>query len=436
MPAHRATPARTGRTRAVVAGAFILVLGGSTLAGAEDTRPTVVTGAEFDAHAAAIDARLDAIEGRLGALEGAAPEPDPDSTALAAPTCLVGIPHADRTATLDWDDVPGATAYRVFSDLNTAEPVLITTVNESQRTSGQMTSGSYRYFIIATDGTRNSEQSPKVTVTVPGDDTPVSSPAGCDGSTPPPPTEPDPEPSPTDLRGPSGSTIIWSDDFESGLDCTPAGPWRYVGNADYAGGCDGAPATMTRLTFPDGAGEGGAGDQAARFEVRASDVASSGERSEIDTGSASSSNIFHAGDERWFQGRIKLPSTFASDVGFYIFTQFHSGIGSPPVSMSLADDGALQIGGNCDTILVPAAAMNAAKGGYVDFSLHIDFSTSSSTGGVDAWAETPDGTVYDPPRTACATLADSESYLKVGIYRNDVYSDTGVIYLDDLALSS
>lgn len=236
-----------------------------------------------------------------------------------------------------------------------------------------------------------------------------------------------PPPPPADNRGPAGSTILWSDNFESGLNCNV---WKYVGNNDYAGGCSGAPSTMTRLSFPTDEG-----DKAARFEVRAADVASGGERSEIDTGSAAASNIFHSGDTRYLQGRIKLPSDFVSGAGFMIFTQFHSGIGSPPLSLSLTDGGGLQVGGNCDQVIVPDAAMNAAKGGYVDFSLKVDFSTNASVGGVDAWAETPNGIIHDPARKACATLADADSYLKIGQYRNTVYDHTTVIYMDDIVLS-
>lgn len=243
----------------------------------------------------------------------------------------------------------------------------------------------------------------------------------------PPPPGRQPAPPPSGNRGPSGPTLVWADNFDRGLDCAA---WRYVGNADYAGGCSGAPSGMTRLTFPaDGPG------RAARFEVRADDRANSGERSEIDTGSAALANIFREGDTRWLQGRLKLPADFTSGPGFVIFAQFHAGVGSPPASLSLADDGALQVGGNCDTVIILAAAMRAARDAWIDFSLKVDFSTSASKGGVDAWAQTPDGTAHDPARTACPTMADGDSYLKVGQYRSSGYSHTGVVYLDDLALS-
>jgi hypothetical protein len=123
--------------------------------------------------------------------------------ALAAPppvSCLTAGVGSGGTSTiaLDWNDVTWAAgstsrSYDVHEDLFNGFDNLVATVAVSNRTSGTLNPGTYRYYVVAKDSTGTAAASPKVTVTVPVSGT-VANPVGCDpnATTPPPPPPPPP----------------------------------------------------------------------------------------------------------------------------------------------------------------------------------------------------------------------------------------------------
>jgi len=279
-------------------------------------------------------------------------------------------------------------------------------------------------------------ESAQATTTPPTTPPPTTDPAPSSSS--PPATSSSPAPAPAADRGPSGNTVVLADDFENGFDC--GGAWKYLSNQEYSGACAGHSAgTATRLTFPTGSGFDGG--HAARFELHPGDLAANGERSEIDTGSGSGANIFHEGDEGWLQERIKVGpgidpaqqnSTSANN--FYILTQWHAGAGSPPLRLNIDKDGSLSIGSNgsgtvpIKTVLSPSEFV---QGTWYDIDVHFRMSTDPSKGGAEVYVNG----VKKVPWTAGATMADSDSYLKIGEYRNK-RDFVGVVYFDDVRLTT
>lgn len=235
--------------------------------------------------------------------------------------------------------------------------------------------------------------------------------------------------------------MVWSDNFEKGLDCSI---WTRMQNNDTAGSgasslCTDLPATGTpRGSFPDGSGADGVG-KAFRSEVRPGDLAANGERSELSGDGAQW--IFREGDERWLQEEIKVEpgmnfpqNNSSSATPFYILNQWHAGSGSPPFSLQIGGDGSLRIvqGGSgtiADAQVLPAASF--VPGSWYDVDIHFKMSTSSTKGGVEVFVNGARAMAWD----AGATMADADSYLKIGQYRNK-RNFTGVVLFDDVRLST
>jgi hypothetical protein len=240
-------------------------------------------------------------------------------------------------------------------------------------------------------------------------------------------------------RGPSGTHQVFADTFETGLNC---GIWVRMQNNDTAGTasslCTDLPATGTpRGSFPDNSGYNGG--RAFRSEVQPGDVAASGERSELSGDGAPW--IFHEGDEAWLQERINVQpgmdpaqNNSTSATSFYILTQWHAGSGSPPFSLQIGGDGSLRIvqGGSgtiADAQVLPAGSFT--PGTWYDVDVHFKMSTSSAKGGVEVFVNGTRAMPWD----AGATMADADSYLKIGQYRNK-RNFTGVVLFDDVRLST
>jgi len=344
-PAHR-RPSRlpTIAGRALTAAASLLVVAGSiaalTRASADTTatRPTVITGSEFDSYTAAQssrdsaqDAKVSDLESRVSALESSPPAPAPSPTPTPTPTS---------------------------------------------------------------------------------------------------------SPTPATDRGPSGSTVVWSDNFDNGLNCSI---WTRMQNDDTASGssaCPDVPQYGTpRGSFPAGSGYGGTG-RAFRSEVDPGDLSANGERSELSGDGASW--IFHDGDDVYLQERIKIApgidpaqANSSSATMFYILNQLHAGSGSPPLTLQIRPDGSLSVGSNgVGTVPYrPIVAQYVADQWY-DIDLHFVMSNDPSVGGVEAWLNGQQVVPWTPGRT----MGDADSYLKIGQYRNK-RSFTGVVYFDDVRLT-
>jgi len=97
--------------------------------------------------------------------------------------------------------------------------------------------------------------------------------------------------------------------------------------------------------------------------------------------------------------------------------QWHAGSGSPPLAIDLSQGG-VDIGG--DGTDAPRRTIGPLRRGeWVNYVMHVGFSSDSSTGFVEAW-ENGKQTVR---RTARATMSSGENYLKQGIYRDEESDD-------------
>jgi len=244
----------------------------------------------------------------------------------------------------------------------------------------------------------------------------------------PPAPEPTPEPPAPepvgDPRGPSGDTVIWQWDPAETL--AKPGVWRHLQNAETSSSNQLVSAwpngTATRTTLPVVDGE-----KVVLFECRPGDVGGgSGNRSELS--GALQSWRFKEGDERWLQYRIAFPEGFEiTGPGFFIVTQFHSGIGSPPVSVSFDDARNLRVGGNVpgapSNLLLSKADFDARRGTWLDVNLHLINSQDPAKGGLEVHL---DGELVIPWHSR-ATMLSAENYVKIGMYRNPAITSTNRI---------
>lgn len=236
--------------------------------------------------------------------------------------------------------------------------------------------------------------------------------------------------------GPRGSIIVW--EFNPGAGLNSGGIWRVLQNAETTSSnqaiANWPNGTTTRTTIVNDAKFDGG--KAVRYEVRAEDRHSNGERSEISGSGASW--VFKEGDERWIQFELLFEADFDIIVGSFYITpiQLHSGAGSPPVSLGFSKDtGAWRIGGSADNspdlVIMSRSEFLANRGKVLSCTLHVKNSTSSSAGFVEFLI---DG-VVKVPKTNRATMTSSSNYLKMGQYRAPVNSRTNGIRIGKVRLS-
>jgi hypothetical protein len=214
--------------------------------------------------------------------------------------------------------------------------------------------------------------------------------------------------------GPAGQTVIFSDNFDSGLNCRV---WTRLQDAETAAASQGSACpgwtanTGTRLTFPPG------------------------ERAELSGDGAAWS--FHEGDERWLTEKIMVDPATRFDVNnrFIILNQLHTAVNdSPPLVLGLMPNGDLQLRSNGsgtlpDRVLLPAAEF--VRGTWYTVTLHFITSTDEAKGGAEAWVN---GALRLPWANG-KTMSNNRSYLKVGIYRNG-QPDPAIVSYDDLVLTA
>lgn len=241
-------------------------------------------------------------------------------------------------------------------------------------------------------------------------------------------SEPDTQP---DERVPTGSKVLFSDSFDD----DDWSDYHRVQNSFFAKRAHKYDNDSYALRTDDGA---------ARFEVRPGDAPGGGlgggERSELSQDSASWQA--EEGDEWFVRERLRLGEDFEPG-RWTIITQFHSGDGSPPLSLQVDRDGALILSsggdageaneedGKGDRVLVPAEEFMRMRGEWFDVTLHVRWSNDGSEGGTAAYV---DGEMVAPWREQ-QTMASSRIYWKAGIYRAPTDS-THVLWMDDLVISA
>jgi hypothetical protein len=232
-------------------------------------------------------------------------------------------------------------------------------------------------------------------------------------------------------RGPSGSTVLFSDSFSDGRWCD----YNRVQNRYYSDPACGYHNKSYALREDGGA---------ARFEVRPGDTGGGGlgggERSELSQDSAPWQA--HPGDEWFVQERLRLAKDFRPS-RWTILTQFHAGHGSPPLCLKVDENGALVLdsaghagdtnnaASRDDRVLIPAAAFKRMRGQWFDVDLHVRWSNRVDEGGTEVYIN---GKLVAPWRSQ-RTMAGKRIYWKAGIYRAPTDS-TQVVWMDDLVISS
>jgi hypothetical protein len=340
--------------------------------------------------------------GAVQAADVRAPGPDPGEV-LPAPTGVVATVRGDRRVTLTWDPVEGAARYAVHEVRTLGRPVA--TVTEPTRTSRRLARGTYTYTVtaLAADGSRSAASTP-VPVTVPTRTrmpAPASAPAG------------DRAP-----QVPATATLVW----DGGWDTGGSSQWETCQNRSYNASCARFSGNYS-LSTTTAAREG---SHAARFEVRDGDIPSfgGGERSEA---TAPDVVDIAPGDERWYQFSLKFDEGYTCEAApaWVIVSQWHAGSGSPPM--------ALMVDARCRLVLTNNVTRSGHKvigdiadGQWVDYVVHAVHSTSAADGWVEVYR---DGELV-VPQHARASMADSSSYFKQGIYRGGGTVSTGVMHLD------
>jgi hypothetical protein len=230
----------------------------------------------------------------------------------------------------------------------------------------------------------------------------------------------------------TGMTVLFVDSFDGDRWCE----YHRVQNRKYSDPACGYRDESYLLRHDDGA---------ARFEVQPGDHIGGGlgggERSEISQDSASWQA--HEGDEWIVQERLRLSDDFEPGARWTILTQFHAGVGGPPLSLQVNSDGALILNsagktrdanyaaGKKDRVLVPADEFLAMRGEWFDVQLHVRWSNQVDSGGTEAWIN---GKHVAPWRSQ-KTMASDRIYWKGGIYRSPAETTT-VLWMDDVVISA
>jgi Polysaccharide lyase len=229
-----------------------------------------------------------------------------------------------------------------------------------------------------------------------------------------------------------GTTVLFADSFNGKRWCE----YNRVQNRQYSDPACGYHDQSYLLRHDGGA---------ARFEVRPGDDIGGGlgggERSEISQDSASWQA--HEGDEWIVQERLRLAKDFQPGARWTILTQFHAGVGGPPLSLQVDPQGALILNsagdtrdanynaGKPDRVLVPAEEFLNMRGKWFSVKLHVRWSNQVDSGGTEAWINGEQVANWRSQKT----MASDRIYWKGGIYRSP--SDTTTImWMDDLEISA
>lgn len=228
----------------------------------------------------------------------------------------------------------------------------------------------------------------------------------------------------TDAAQGSEATL-WTEDFESGVLYT-------AGHLDfYQGGT--APFSSTSIYR--------SGTKAIGFTVNHAIPGDWPGRCEAVPDIGIENNALVEGDDYIFNFStycdIPIP---AGGNNWQVITQWkNDGVGSPPLDLVVNQStGNYEIGGGygwpgTDTPTDPKLEMKslgaATRNTWVDWKIHIKFSSDPAIGYVEVWR---DGTkVLEPWKPPGGTLYPSlHSYLKVGYYRNSGIATTNTVYHD------
>ncbi|MBZ4415801.1 heparin lyase I family protein [Myxococcus sp. RHSTA-1-4] len=206
---------------------------------------------------------------------------------------------------------------------------------------------------------------------------------------------------------PTGSSVVWVGDFETG----DRSQWSHTQMVS----ADRLAVVASPLRQ---------GRYAIKATVRQGDdpINSSGNRNELVKMTREP-----VGSEYYYRWSTMFDSTFPSVRTWQLFTQWHheGDSGSPPVEFYVyGEEIRLNIGGNPGVIVWRTPLV---RGQWQDFIFHAKWSPDASVGFVELYLN---GQLVLPRRYIATQFPGQLNYLKVGLYRNDTITQTGIVYHD------
>jgi hypothetical protein len=139
-----------------------------------------------------------------------------------------------------------------------------------------------------------------------------------------------------------------------------------------------------------------------------------------------------SGSEYYYRWSTLFDTSFPSVKTWQLFTQWHhsGSSGSPPVEFYVyGEEVRLNIGGDPGVIVWKTPLV---RGKWHDFVFHVKWSASASVGFVELYY---DGALVLPKRNIATQFSGMVNYLKLGLYRSDTVTQTGIVYHDNWVMA-
>jgi hypothetical protein len=206
--------------------------------------------------------------------------------------------------------------------------------------------------------------------------------------------------------------VLWRGDFETG------------NTSQWTSQQAVAPDRLRVVTSPVDQGK-----HALRVEVRQGDdpINASGDRAEL----VRSNPLEVEGNERFYAWSTMWPANYPSVKTWQLFAQWHhTGLnGSPPMELIInGEQISLRVGAQTTVWQAPLV-----RGPWHRFVFHVKWSSNPQVGFVELWY---DGQLVLPKRMIATMYPGQSNYLKLGLYRNDIITETGVIFHDGMVVGT
>jgi hypothetical protein len=207
------------------------------------------------------------------------------------------------------------------------------------------------------------------------------------------------------VSSPAVAGVVWRGDFETG------------DRSQYSSSQMVSADRLQVVTSPVGEGR-----YALKATVKQGDdpINSSGNRNELVYQSNEA-----AGSEYYYRWKVMFAPDFPSVNTWQVFTQWHHDgcCGSPPVEFFVYGE---QIRLTITDSVTPWS-MPLTRGVWHEFIFHVKWSADPAVGFVELWHNREKVLAR---RTLATMYAGSKVYLKLGLYRSDTVTQTGVVYHD------
>jgi hypothetical protein len=138
------------------------------------------------------------------------------------------------------------------------------------------------------------------------------------------------------------------------------------------------------------------------------------------------------GSEYYYKFSTMFAPDYPSVATWQLFVQWHhdGSSGSPPVEFVVnGEELRLHMGGNPGTTVWRTPLV---RGAWQDFVFHVKWSPDPKVGFVELYHQ---GKLVLPKRYIATQYSGMLNYLKLGLYRNDTISKTGVVYHDGFTMA-